>query len=130
MLKSLTLSDRSSRVPPSIGIPLTPLTPYGSLSTMVNIQAAPDQEEDLLAPGVEDVLPEADEIVTPYLLKVSLLAGCSGLLFGWDTGIAVRSRIRRTTSRPRNASDLLCSALCFVCRRACSSQSKGISVTL
>ncbi|CAO1614803.1 unnamed protein product [Jaminaea pallidilutea] len=29
-----------------------------------------------------------DEVLTPYLVKVALLAGCSGLLFGYDTGMA------------------------------------------
>lgn len=29
-----------------------------------------------------------DGTLTAYLLKLSLVAGCSGLLFGWDTGVA------------------------------------------
>lgn len=46
------------------------------------------EDENDVATGIA----ELDEILTPYLLRVSLLAGCSGLLFGWDTGIAVSAR--------------------------------------
>lgn len=43
-------------------------------------------EEDVITA----VLPEAAQgILTPYLITSSILAGCSGLLFGWDTGLAV-----------------------------------------
>ncbi|CAO1629124.1 unnamed protein product [Parajaminaea phylloscopi] len=55
---------------------------------MTGLAISESREDDVTGQIVEEVLPEADEVLTPYLVKVSLLAGCSGLLFGWDTGIA------------------------------------------
>lgn len=53
-----------------------------------HIRPPPPILESLAAGNDEGGLSSVHEqTVTPYLLKLSLVAGTSGLLFGWDTGI-------------------------------------------
>lgn len=52
---------------------------YHLVQDQDGVIAEEEEENDLTA--------TADGRLTPYLLKLSLVAGCSGLLFGWDTAI-------------------------------------------
>ncbi|CAO1626121.1 unnamed protein product [Sympodiomycopsis kandeliae] len=53
---------------------------FTNIQRLVHEQAQEDEESELRW--------STDGAWTPYLLKLSLVAGCSGLLFGWDTGVA------------------------------------------
>lgn len=96
--------------PPSLAASVNPTTSYpprrplaaadqiahslANTSIMINgggaVAAAaqsPDEDTQTLD-GEGDLVWSRDGTLTTYLLKLSLVAGCSGLLFGWDTGVA------------------------------------------